>query len=1073
MTLELTIVVPAFDEAHRLAAGMRRFDAAVASGAVDVDRDRGGGGRRREHRPTTAAVAEKLLAALPHHRVVRLPAQPGQGGGGAGRAWPLADRRTPRTWTPTWPSTRSPSRCSSTASPRDDVAVGCRALPDSMVETTYVVRSLMGRLFNEAGHDRHRARAEGHPVRVQGVPDTPAARLLFHLVAHRPVRLRRRDPRPGAPARAAASPRCRCTGGTSRGAPSTRSTTRVRCWPTSSGRGSGLLAGRPCPPSRCVRPTPTDAGRAAETGRPIGSSRPCWTGHPCPVRRSPRGVAVLLALVGPGRRRTGLRRHCGRARSGASVTRRDARASTGTGRPRPARRPAARRPGRPIPRRVADLGPTPPEYASAGTGRRRDGGPWRVTRARWTRPPDDGHPDDADLIEAIVEHGRHATTGPPDTAEVAALRADRCHRVLSPGGDPPARGRPARRPTTPGARTSTSGAGRSTCGRSCAGSTTRSTATGSASSGRAWRRSPPRAAPCSSPTTPAPSPRTRRPSCTASRPSSGRPVYGLADYFFRTIPVVGTLWSRTGGVPAHPDNAYRLLHDQQQLAMVFPEGTKATSKTYADRYRLRRFGRGGFVEIAMRAGVPVVPIAVVGAEESMPIVFRHAAAVAKALNLPYFPVTVNSLLLGPLGLRHVLPRQVQAARPRPGDLRRRAGPGALLAEQGDGRGRERSGPPCRTPSTTCCASGAASGSADPMGRRVLITGLDTFWGGRMAQALEVEAGRRDDPRARDQGARRSRSSGPSSCVPTRSTRSSTGSSGPPRSTPSSTPSSRPTRSAVEQPGPPRDQRHRHPQPAGRGGRRRVVGPQGRRQVVDPRLRARPSRTRRGSARRTPATGPVRTRLERSLLEVESLVRDFTEDNPHLAVTVLRFANVLGTDIITPISHDLRRRLPALHRRLRPAGPVRRGGRRGAGARVRHRPPPARACSTWPARASSRGARSPRSAAPTCCPCRRSGRGLFAAPLERARRASSSRRRWRPSPATAAASTPPGCVEAGFEYRYSSAGHGPELRPGQQPAAGHRRQRTRSTATSRTSSSSSATPPPWCGASTPEPSAPGR
>ncbi len=56
------------------------------------------------------------------------------------------------------------------------------------------------------------------------------------------------------------------------------------------------------------------------------------------------------------------------------------------------------------------------------------------------------------------------------------------------------------------------------------------------------------------------------------------------------------------------------------------------------------------------------------------------------------------------------------------------------------------------------------------------------------------------------------------------------------------------------------------------------------------------------------SGPVRTRLERSLLEVESLVRDFTDDNPHLDVTVLRFANVLGTDIVTPISHNLRRRL---------------------------------------------------------------------------------------------------------------------------------------------------------------------
>jgi 1-acyl-sn-glycerol-3-phosphate acyltransferase len=138
----------------------------------------------------------------------------------------------------------------------------------------------------------------------------------------------------------------------------------------------------------------------------------------------------------------------------------------------------------------------------------------------------------------------------------------------------------------------------------------------------------------------------------------GRPVYGLADYFFRTIPVVGTLWSRTGGVPAHPDNAYRLLHDQQQLALVFPEGTKATSKTYSDRYRLRRFGRGGFVEIAMKAGVPVIPIAVVGAEESMPIIFR-INSLARVLNLPYFPVTANALLMGPVGYFTYFPAKIK------------------------------------------------------------------------------------------------------------------------------------------------------------------------------------------------------------------------------------------------------------------------------------------------------------------------------------------------------------------------------------------------------------------------------
>ncbi|MGP8058371.1 MAG: lysophospholipid acyltransferase family protein [Acidimicrobiales bacterium] len=128
----------------------------------------------------------------------------------------------------------------------------------------------------------------------------------------------------------------------------------------------------------------------------------------------------------------------------------------------------------------------------------------------------------------------------------------------------------------------------------------------------------------------------------------GRPVYGMADYFFRTVPVLGTLWARAGGVSATPDNAYRLLHDQHQLALVFPEGTKGPSKSFTDRYQLRRFGRGGFVEIAMRAGVPVIPIAVVGSEEAMPIVLR-LPALARALKVPYFPITANLLAFGPLG----------------------------------------------------------------------------------------------------------------------------------------------------------------------------------------------------------------------------------------------------------------------------------------------------------------------------------------------------------------------------------------------------------------------------------------
>jgi 1-acyl-sn-glycerol-3-phosphate acyltransferase len=140
-----------------------------------------------------------------------------------------------------------------------------------------------------------------------------------------------------------------------------------------------------------------------------------------------------------------------------------------------------------------------------------------------------------------------------------------------------------------------------------------------------------------------------------------RPVYGLADELFKQLPVVGTLWSRVGGVLAHPDNAYRILREQQQLALVFPEGTKGTGKTYGERYQLRRFGRGGFVQIAMRAGVPIVPIAVVGAEEAMPIIWK-SPQLAKLVGLPYLPITANMLAfagLGPLGGALPLPAKIK------------------------------------------------------------------------------------------------------------------------------------------------------------------------------------------------------------------------------------------------------------------------------------------------------------------------------------------------------------------------------------------------------------------------------
>src|SRR5918999_1344875 len=101
-----------------------------------------------------------------------------------------------------------------------------------------------------------------------------------------------------------------------------------------------------------------------------------------------------------------------------------------------------------------------------------------------------------------------------------------------------------------------------------------------------------------------------------SRP---RPLHLTVEHFFKGYPGLAMLVNKIGGVPAHPANVHRLLDDEQQLVLVFPEGRKGSEKLYKDRYRLRRFGRGGFVEAAMRARAPIVPVCVVGAEEAAPV----------------------------------------------------------------------------------------------------------------------------------------------------------------------------------------------------------------------------------------------------------------------------------------------------------------------------------------------------------------------------------------------------------------------------------------------------------------------
>ena len=127
----------------------------------------------------------------------------------------------------------------------------------------------------------------------------------------------------------------------------------------------------------------------------------------------------------------------------------------------------------------------------------------------------------------------------------------------------------------------------------------------------------------------------------------GRPVYGLADNLFRTIPALSIAWARAGGVSANPDNALRLLKDEGQLVLSFPEGIRGPLKTLDERYSLRRFGRGGFVETAMKSGAPIIPIAVIGAEESMPV-FAKIPIPRNPLGMPYLPFTYNHLAMGPI-----------------------------------------------------------------------------------------------------------------------------------------------------------------------------------------------------------------------------------------------------------------------------------------------------------------------------------------------------------------------------------------------------------------------------------------
>jgi 1-acyl-sn-glycerol-3-phosphate acyltransferase len=122
----------------------------------------------------------------------------------------------------------------------------------------------------------------------------------------------------------------------------------------------------------------------------------------------------------------------------------------------------------------------------------------------------------------------------------------------------------------------------------------------------------------------------------------------LALDMFALLPVLAPLLAKSGEVRANPENAERLL-GKGELVGVFPEGVKGVGKYYKERYRLARFGRGGFVRIALRTGAPIIPCAVVGAEEIHPVIGK-ADWIGRPLGFPYFPITPTFPALGPLGL---------------------------------------------------------------------------------------------------------------------------------------------------------------------------------------------------------------------------------------------------------------------------------------------------------------------------------------------------------------------------------------------------------------------------------------
>ena len=373
-----------------------------------------------------------------------------------------------------------------------------------------------------------------------------------------------------------------------------------------------------------------------------------------------------------------------------------------------------------------------------------------------------------------------------------------------------------------------------------------------------------------------------------------RPLNITVEHFFKGYPGFSMLIPKIGCVPAHPANVHRLLYDEEQLVLVFPEGRKGTEKLYKDRYRLRRFGRGGFVEAAMRAQVPIVPVCVVGAEEAAPVFAQLGPAQAAHRASSTSRSRPRSRTSGRSGCSATCPPSSGSASSSRSASTRRA---STRTRRSCRRRPTRCARGSRRASGTCSPRASRCGSDERDSRRILVTGLSTYWGGRLAQALEafdeveamigvdneepqVELERTEYVKVGTQHALLRRvveAAEIDTVVDTRLV----------------------VDSATTTPAQgPREQRDRDDEHPRRVQRRGLARAQGRVQVLGPLLRLRAGRP--GLLRRDDGPLPPAAHAASSATWWRPRPRsaEFAEKNPDVAVTVLRFANVLGPSVRT-------------------------------------------------------------------------------------------------------------------------------------------------------------------------------